>query len=1082
MRKTALLMAVLTLCCAWAYAQTRTVTGQVKDSKGSPVPFANVTIKGTNTGVAADVNGNFKIDVNEGASLLITSASFAEQEVKVGTSSTIAITLQSQGNLQEVVVTALGIRRTRNTVPYAAQQVSGDDVSKNRSSNFIQNLSGKVSGLEIRQSNTLGGSTNVVIRGTKSINGNNQALFVVDGVPLDNTNAKSGSQATGRGGYDYGSAAADVNPDDIESITVLKGAAATALYGSQGGNGVIMITTKKGARGLGITVNSGVSIGKYDKSTFVKYQQEYGGGYGAYYEDPSGFFLYRDIDGDGTDDLVMTTSEDASYGGKLDGRLVYQWDAFDPLSPNFGKARPWLPAANGPGSFFQTAVSSNQSIAVAGSSDMGSFKLGYTRNDDKGILPNSKITKNLVNFGGSYNLTSKLTAAASINFSRIDGKGRFGTGYDDKNLMTNFRQWFQVNVDVKEQKEAYEREKRNVTWNWADPTDITPIYWDNPYFTRFENFETDGRTRYFGNASINYKPAQWLNISGSVAHDTYDELQEERQAVGSVTTSSYTRINRTVSGTNYNLLVNMEKELTSDITLRGLLGTNVRKERRELIAASTNGGLVASRIYALSNSLNPINAPQEADQRREVWGNFAGVTFSWRDMVTVDGTIRNDQSSTLPKGANSYWYPSASLGWTFSKLLTSVSWLTYGKFRANYAQVGNDAPVYSLVDAYDIGTPFGSNSLASVNGTAANPDLKPERTKSYEFGLEVAFVKNRAGFDISYYNAKTFDQIFAVPISTATGYNSKFLNAGNIRNKGIELSVFGTPIQTKDFSWNINLNWTRNRNKVEELTPGVDVIVLGTFQGGVSINAALGEPYGTIRGNDYVYTNSKGESTHADGTPLTKNEGQRTVGATGRPLLTVESNRNIGNSNPDWIGGINNTLKYKDFSLGWLIDVRHGGDLFSLDLYYGLATGLYPETAGLNDLGNPSRDPVASGGGIIHPGVKQDGTPNDIRVSNTNYGSYGYARNPAAGFIYDASYVKLREAILTYSLPKTLMGRLNPFKGIDVSLIGRNLWIIDKNLPYADPEENISSGNLQGYQSGAYPSVRTFAFNVKFRF
>ncbi|MGZ8557768.1 MAG: SusC/RagA family TonB-linked outer membrane protein [Chitinophagaceae bacterium] len=1076
MRKLASLCAVLMLFSAFAFAQ-KTVTGQVKDSKGDPVPFATITVKGSNTGASADANGNFSIQVKEGETLVISSASFAEQQIKVGAPSAVAVILQPQGNLQEIVVTAYGIRKSRNQVTYAAQQVAGDEVSKNRSSNFIQNLSGKVSGVEFRQSNTLGGSTNVVVRGVKSISGNNQALFVVDGMPMDNTNAKSISpttgvaqQSVGRGGYDYGSAAADINPDDIESITVLKGAAATALYGSQGGNGVILITTKKGARGLGITVNSGVSVGKYDKSTFLKYQQEYGGGYGAYYEDPSGFFLYRDIDGDGTDDLVMTTSEDASYGGKLDGRLVYQWDAFDPLSPNFGKSRPWLPAANQPGSIFQTAVSSNQSVAIAGSSDMGSFKLGYTRTDDKGIMPNSKIAKNLVNFGGTYNLTSKLTAGASVNFSGINGKGRYGTGYDDKNLMGNFRQWWQVNVDVKEQKEAYEREKRNVTWNWADPTDLSPIYWDNPYFTRYENFETDARTRYFGNASLNYKPVSWLNILGRVSHDTYSEIQEERQAVGSVTTSSYTRTNRNVSGTNFDLLMNMEKELTKDITLRGLLGTNVRKERRELIVASTNGGLVANRIYSLSNSLNPINAPVEIDQRREVWGNFAGATISWKDMITVDGTIRNDQSSTLPKGANSYWYPSASLGWVFSKLIPSTTWLSYGKFRANYAQVGNDALPYSLVDAYAIGTPFGSNSQASVAGTSANSALKPERTKSYEFGLEVALIKNRFGFDVSYYNAKTFDQIFAVPISTATGYNSRFLNAGNVRNKGVELSVFGSPIQTKDFTWTINLNWTRNRNKVEELFPGIDVITLGTFQGGVSINAALGEPFGIIRGNDYVYANND------------KGSGQRTVGATGRPLLTVESNKNIGDVNPDWIGGVNNTLKYKDFSLSWLIDVRQGGDLFSLDLYYGLATGLYPETAGLNDLGNPSRNTIADGGGIIHPGVKQDGTPNDIRVSNTNYGSYGYARNPAAGFIYDASYVKLREAILTYTLPKTLMGRLNPFKGIDLSLIGRNLWIIHKNLPYADPEENVSAGNLQGYQSGAYPSVRTLAFNVKFRF
>ncbi len=1077
MRKLALLSAMLMLLCTLAFAQ-KTVTGQVRNSIGGPVPFATITVKGSNTGTSADGNGNFSIEVKEGETLVISSASFADQEIRVGKAATITVSMQQQGNLQEVVVTALGIRRTRNTVSYAAQQIKGEEVSNNRSSNFMQSMSGKVSGVEFRQSNTLGGSTNVVVRGTKSISGNNQALFVVDGIPIDNTNSKSvnpntgnAQQATGRGGYDYGNAAADINPDDIESITVLKGAASTALYGSQGGNGVILITTKKGSRGLGITVNSGVTVGKYDKSTFIKYQKEYGGGYGAYYEDPSGFFLYRDINGDGIDDLVTPTSEDASYGGKLDGRLVYQWDAFDPLSPNFGKARPYLAPANMPGSIFQNSVSSNQSVAITGGSDMGSFKLGYTRTDDKGIMPNSKIAKNLVNFGGSYNLTSKLTAAASINFSGINGRGRYGTGYDDKNLMGNFRQWWQVNVDIDEQKQAYNREKRNVTWNWADPSDLTPIYWDNPYFTRYENYETDERNRYFGNASLNYKPVEWLNINGSVAHDTYSEIQEERQAVGSVTTSSYTRTNRNVSQTNYNLIMNMEKKISNDFTVRGLLGTNVRKERREVIIAATNGGLVANRIYSLSNSLNPINAPIEIDARREVWGNFAGATLSWKDMITVDGTIRNDQSSTLPKGANSYWYPSASIGWVFSKLLPSTDWLSYGKFRTNYAQVGNDAAPYSLVDAYTIGTPFGSNSQASVAGTSANSELKPERTKSYEFGIEAAFLKNRTGFDISYYNAKTFDQIFAVPVSTATGYNSRFLNAGNVRNQGVELSVFGTPIQTKDFTWTINLNWTRNRNKVEELFPGIDVITLGTFQGGVSVNAALGEPFGIIRGNDYKYANDD------------KGSGKRIVNTTGRYATTVESNITIGDVNPDWIGGVSNTLKYKDFSLSWLIDVRQGGDLFSLDLYYGLATGLYPETAALNDLGNPSRNTIANGGGIIMPGVKPDGvTPNDVRVSNTNYGSYGYARNPAAGFIYDASFVKLREAIFTYSLPKTLIGKLNPFKGIDVSLIGRNLWIIHKNLPYADPEENVSSGNLQGYQSGAYPSVRTAGVNVKFRF
>jgi outer membrane receptor protein involved in Fe transport len=565
--------------------------------------------------------------------------------------------------------------------------------------------------------------------------------------------------------------------------------------------------------------------------------------------------------------------------------------------------------------------------------------------------------------------------------------------------------------------------------------------------------------------NVNYKPLSWLNILGRVSLDSYDELQEERQALGSVTTSSYTRFNRTYRETNYDLLANVDKDFSSDVNFKALLGMNIRRQHTESIRASTNGGLIVERVYTLSNTANPINAPAEFDGIRQVNGIFAGATFSWRDMLTLDATLRRDESSTLPDGNNTYYYPSVSGGFTFSKLLPSANWLSYGKLRANYAEVGNDAPIYSVDDVYNIVPPFGSSPQTSVSPTKNNPDLVPERTRSWEVGMEVALFKNRAGFDLTYYNARTVDQIIPVILSTATGYNSKFLNAGTIENKGVELTVHGSPVMTTDFTWNINLNWTRNRNKVVELFEDADNLVLARFQGGVTLNATLDQPYGTIRGQNFVYTN-----------------GERTVGANGRYLMSPTSNEVIGNPNPDWIGGINNTLKYKNLTLSFLIDTRQGGDLFSLDLYYGLATGLYPETAGLNDLGNPSRDLIADGGGVILPGVQTDGKVNDIRVENTDFGIFGYRRTPAAGFIYDASFIKLREVILSYALPKTVVDRLRPFKGVEFSLIGRNLWIIDKNLPYADPEEQISAGNLQGYQGGAYPTTRTFAFNMKLRF
>jgi TonB-linked SusC/RagA family outer membrane protein len=1067
--KTLSLVVVAVLLFASAIAQTtRTITGRVTDENNQPVPGASVSIRGTSNGTAADASGNFRINAKTGDVLVISSTNFGNQEVTITNENTnLAITLTRQAAvIDEVVVTALGIRRTRNEVPYAAQKVTGEEVSKTRTSNFVQNLSGKVSGLELRQANTLGGSTNVILRGTKTIGSSNQALFVIDGVPIDNSNVKSGGQSSGTGGYDYGSNAADINPDDIESVTVLKGAASTALYGSRGGNGVILITTKKGARGLGITVNSGVSMGKYDPSTFAKYQNEYGGGYGAYYEDPTGRFLFRDIDGDGVDDLVVPTSEDASYGGRFNPNLmVYQWDAFDTSSANFGKARPWVAAANGPEAIFRTAWSSNQSIMLDGGTDKGSFKLGYTRTDDWGIMPNSKLTKNMVNFGGSFNISNRLTAALSGNYTNTRGLGRYGTGYDDKNLMTNFRQWWQVNVDVKEQKDAYFRHRQNVTWNWADPTDLTAIYWDNPYFTRYENFSNDERNRLLGYASLNFKMTDWLNILGRISTDTYNDMFEERQAKGSVTTSNYARTNGNFNETNYDVLINMDRDISTDLNFKALLGTNYRTSRRQLISAATNGGLILDRVYALSNSANPINAPAETDLRKKVWGNFGGVTFGFRKYLTLDATLRNDISSTLPQGNNSYWYPSASLGFAFSSLLpNSRNWLSYGKFRANYAQVGNDTDPYRTEDIYIMSAPFNGIPLASVQGTKANAGIRPERTKSWEIGVEASFIKNRLGFDLTYYNSKTFDQIFGVPVSTGTGYNSKILNVGNVRNKGIELAVNATPVQTKNFSWSLNLNFTRNRNLVEELTEGVDNLVLGNFQGGITLNATLGQPYGTIRGKDFVYTN-----------------GERTISATtGRPLQTTTSNNVIGNVNPDWIGGLNNILKFRNLSLSWLIDVRKGGDVFSLDMYYGLATGLYPETAGLNARGNLSRDPVANSGGVLLEGVNPDGKQNATYASNANYGLLGYVYQPDKAFVYDAGFVKLREAVLTYSFPRASIG--NTFKGIDLSLIGRNLWIIHKNLPYADPEEIVSAGNLQGYQVGAYPSVRTFTFNVKLRF
>ncbi|MDB5262026.1 MAG: hypothetical protein JWQ14_1307, partial [Adhaeribacter sp.] len=494
-------------------------------------------------------------------------------------------------------------------------------------------------------------------------------------------------------------------------------------------------------------------------------------------------------------------------------------------------------------------------------------------------------------------------------------------------------------------------------------------------------------------------------------------------------------------------------------------------------------------------SVDPLAPPIEAETNIGYDGVFAGTTLSYRQMLTLDLTARMDRSTTLPENNNTYFFPSAAFSFTFSELLKETPWLSYGKFIANYAEVGADAPAYALSDVYNkqltnitSGTPvssWGSTPLFTVPLIKNNPELKPERTRSKEAGVELAFLESRLVLYVTAYQTNTIDQIIPVNISGATGYQSRFVNSGEIENKGIEISAFITPVKTDALTWTVNANWSRNRNKVVALYDELDNLLIQNYQGGITTNATLDRPMNMLRGTDYVYNEN----------------GEKTIGANGYYVRSATANVEIGNPNPDWFGGVANTLTYKGVSLYFLVDVKKGGQLFSLDRYYGLATGMYEETAGLNELGNESRSPVVrnadgsyapTSGGIILEGVYAPGTkingvdvsgqPNTIRASNTNYGLFGYVREPNSAFIYDASYVKLRELSLSYSLPETLISRIKPFKGVDVSLVGRNLWIIDKNIPGSDPEENLSAGRFgQGFQSGAYPTTRNIGFNLRFR-
>ena len=1080
MRKLLLMMTVLFGLGMQTFAQDRQVTGKVTSSDdGSPIPGVSIAVKGTSKGTTSGADGTYRIDASAGASLNFSFVGFKTITTEVGNRTIINIQLQNEvSQLDEVVVTALGISREKKSLGYASQEVKGDQVNTAKESNFINSLSGKISGVEIKRNNNLGSSSNIVIRGFKSLTGNNQALFVVDGVPIDNTNNTSTGVAQGGGGYDYGNAASDINPDDIESINVLKGAASTALYGSRAANGVVIITTKKGRKnqGIGVTASVGYSVGSIDKSTFPEYQNQYGGGYGLYYEDPSGRFLLRDINKDGKEDLVVPTGEDASWGAKFDPNLqVYDWRSFDPSSPLFGKPSPWVAAQNTPVKFFNNATTFNGSVGLEGGGENGTYRVSYTRFDQTGILPNSSIQKNSFAFSGTQDFSKKLTVTTSINFTRQDAKGRYSNGYSD-NIMSSFRQWYQTNVDMLDLKSAFDRTGKNITWNWADPSDLKPIYWDNPYWQRANNYETDWRNRVFGNVALNYKITDNIDILGRVTMDTYTELQEERVAVGSINnngTAKYDRFDRNFREMNYDLFINYNKNFSEDFSLKGLIGGNIRHAQTSSTFAATQGGLVVPGLYALSNTVSPISAPSESYSQIYQEGIFASASFGYKNELFLDITARRDVSSTLPVANNTYFYPSISGSYIFSgKLSESLPALSFGKLRLNYAEVGNTAPALSLLNTYvkptnvngDTRDAFTGQTLFSTSATLNNPNLKPERTKSTEAGLEMKFAKNRIGFDASVYRTLSIDQILPVSISKSTGYDRKYVNAGTIENKGIELSMFVIPVQFKDASWRIGVNYTVNRNKVIELYDGVDNLQIGSFQGGVTLNASVGQPYGVLKGTDFVYK-----------------DGQKVVLPSGY-YAQSDATSIIGNVTPEWKMGVTNTINYKGLSLSFLIDIQKGGSLFSLDRYYGLATGLYADTTPLNDKGSPVRSSNADGGGYVYPGVLEDGTPNTKRVTGENFGLFGYRRNPSSQFIYDASYVKLREVTLTYKLPVGLFGGSQFIKGATLSVVGRNLWIISKNLPYADPEDGITSGNISGFQSGVYPSVREIGGSLKFSF
>jgi len=1059
----------------FAFAQ-KTVSGTVSDESGA-LPGVSVLIKGTTTGTETDFDGKYSLQANAGDILQFSYIGMETTSKTVGAASTynVVMAVDAANVLDEVVVTALGIKREKKSLGYSTQKVKGDAVSTVKDANFMNSLSGKIAGVDLKNSGTMGGSTNVVIRGYSSMYGNNQALFVIDGVPISNENTTDRDARTGRGGYDYGNASQDINPDDIASVNILKGGAATALYGSRAANGVVIITTKKGKsrkKGLGVTVNSSMTFNNYNPDTFAVYQDQYGAGYYDGWH-PGGFYL-EDQDGDGIDEKYVLSDWDGSYGiVKFDENLmVHQWDSFYPeLTETYGKASPWLAGKSGPSSIFETGTTMFNSFAIDGNNEKGSFRLSYTKLDQKGILANSEIGRDNVSLGATYKLSDKLTATGKATFVKSTGLGRYGTGYDSANPMQGMKQWWQTNVDMAAQKKAYFDTKKNITWNTSYINhDLHPIYHDNFYWSRYENYQNDSRDRFFGNAALTYEITDWLSVFGRITTDTYSSTQEERINNHSTDVSRYEVFTNNFTENNYDLMLQFDKNLTEKINLKGVLGSNIMRQEYSSMRSSTNGGINIDRLFSLKNSKNSINAPAQYNYLMGVNGFYANASIGYDNLVFLEGSFRQDTASTLPADDNTYSYYGVSGSFLFSKLI-NTDLIQLGKFRVGYAKTGNAANPLSIFNTYGLSTPVGGQASASLPSTNNNSKLQNEGSTEKEVGLEMVFIKRRLGFDLSLYDKISSDLITPISTTPQIGYTNQWLNAGEIQNKGVELSLWGSPVKTNNFEWKIDLNWGKNNNEVLSLPEGLKNLQLASVQGGISINATVGQPYGTIQGFDYVYEG-----------------GQKVIKSNGAYLKSDTSDIVLGTFQPEWKGGLNNKFTFKNISFSFLIDMQKGGSIFSLDTWYGMGTGLYPETAGLNELGKDVRSPTADGGGILLDGVMEDpdnpGTyiPNTTRAKFDYFANaYGWAKAPNAHHVYDAGFIKLREVTLSYVVPQNLL-KNNFIEGITLSVIGKNLWIIDKSLPYGDPEAGLSSGNIQGYQSGSYPTTKDYGFNVKLQF
>lgn len=1038
-------------------AQSVKISGVITaKADGLPLPGVSVSVKGKNTGGQTDVNGKFVITANVNDVLRVAYIGYTTQEIAVtaGTTSLNVVLVEQANSLNEVVVTALNISKDKKSLGYSVQGLKSKDISEAKETNFVNALAGKVAGVQVTNSQGDMGSSRIVIRGETSISGNNQPLFVVDGVIVDN------SQFLGSGGSrDFANAISDLNSEDIESVSVLKGPNAAALYGSRAAAGVILIRTKtgKGAKGLGITINSNTSFSNVQ--ILPDYQNQYGQG-------SNGKFSYVDGKGGGVNDGV-----DESWGPALDGSLIPQFYSN-------GQAVPFVAHPNNVRDFFRTGVTLNNGIAIAGSNDKSDFRLSYNNLHQTGIVPNTSQGRNSFALNSSYRVNSKLTVNTIVNYSKDDADNLPGTyGKRATSTMLQFT-WFGRQVDISRLKNY--KDANGNTFNWNNS------YYSNPYWLAYENTVGQHKNHLIGSVELNYKIIDGLSANFRTGTDYYNDRRKIKVAYGTNGTpfGSYEEDAYSVNENNTEGRLQYTKKLSNDFSLDVFGGGNIAVrtfEQNDQVAPK----LAVAGLYTLSNSRDPL-VSSNYYSKLKTYSLFGSAQVGFRNYAFVNVTARNDWSSSLPADNLSYFYPSVNGSLVLSEALDIKSdILTYAKLRGGWSKVGKATDPYQLNNAYISSTLFGSNPQQSSPTIDLNDKLKPETTTSAEAGFELGFFHDRLHLDVSAYNTNSTNQILTVDVSPTTGFSQKVINGGRINNKGLEVQLGITPIKSKGFTWDITTNYSLNRSKVVSLDADgrLQSIVLGTDRT-VQVLAALGQPYGTLYGNAYQRNA----------------QGQIIIGANGTPVINP-TKQYLGKYTPKWQGSINNSFTYKGFNLSFLVDARFGGSIYSNTNRTGTYTGVLASTlpgrgaangglsyyypgnntsaAAVQVTGAAPNGETVYHDGMIFKGVKADGSPNTTILPAQSY--YKGFTNVDEAFVYDASYIKLREVKLGYSLPAKWINKIG-FQGATFSVVGRNLWIIHKNAPNIDPETAFNSGNGQGLEDLTLPTVRNIGFNVNLKF